>query len=134
MNPITDLLASIDKMIIERGSAAILRERIIQLREEIERLVQENNRLQTELGTAKTESNQLRAALQQKTVPNEYLEHRGILLRRLPNGNIQDEIYCPDCKKPMVSHEQLLPFQCSKCGFAANFTGCDLRRIIKEVT
>ena len=56
---ITDLLTVIDKLINERGSAAILKERIVQLREEFERLKEKNDRLETDNQQLKDEVERL---------------------------------------------------------------------------
>ncbi len=133
MNPITDLLSSFDKLITEHGSATILKERIVQLREEFERLKEKHDRLEIENQRLKCEVDDLRKALEQKTISHEYTEHRGVLFRRLANGQIQDEVYCPSCKVPMTSLMGHTPLRCSKCHFTANFTGRDIERVVKEV-
>jgi len=128
------LFNGIEKLITEHGSAAILKERIAQLREHVENLQKENDRLQDENRQLENENEDLRQQLEQESVPDQFVKHRGMLFRRLPNGNIQDEVYCPACKIPMMSLEGLLPFRCSTCERFASFTGNDLRRILSEIT
>ena len=130
---ISDLLTALDKLITEHGSATILKERIVQLREEFDRLKGKHDRLESENGRLNAEIAGLRTELEKKTIPTEYIAHRGVLFRRLPNGNIQDEVYCPSCKCTMGSLAGELPYRCSKCRFAASFTGHDLKRIVTEV-
>ncbi len=127
------LIAMIDRLISEHASSSIQKERLVQLREELERLEKKHDRLEAEHQRVLDENQRLRDELEKKTVPDEYTEHRGVLLRRLPNGEIQDEAYCPECKIPMTSLAGMLPFACSKCKRQANFTGKELHHVISEV-
>lgn len=124
---------AIDKLITEHGSATILKERITQLREEFERLQDKYDRLEAEHQKVVDENQRLRKQLEQTTIPDEYTEHRGVLFRRLPNGKLQDEAYCPDCKIPMTSEMGIAPMRCSKCHRTANFTGKQIHRVISEL-
>ncbi len=130
---ISELFTGLEKLITEHGSATILKERIVQLREEFDRLKDKHDSLERDNERLKAEVERLGKALEKEAIPNEYIEHRGVLFRRLPNGNIQDEVYCPSCKCTMGSLEGELPYRCSKCRFAASFTGHDLKRIVAEV-
>ena len=127
------LFGPIEKLINEHGSAAILSERIGLLKDKMELLAEENDRLKEQNRELKAEVNQLREANKKQSVPTEYLEHRGVLFRRLANGKIQDEVYCPDCKKPMSSLQRLTPYRCSICKFHAGFTGHELSKVLKEI-
>lgn len=130
MNPI-DLL---NKLITEHGSAIILKERLVQLREEFESLQKKYDGLEAEHQKVLEENEHLRRQLEQKTIPDEYTEHRGVLFRRLPNGKIQDEAYCTKCKIPMTSFGNMLPFTCSECNRSASFTGKDIHEVISELS
>ena len=130
MNPL-DL---INKLITEHGSATILKERLVQLREEFESLQKKYDGLEAEHQKVLEENEHLRRQLEQKTIPDEYTEHRGVLFRRLPNGKIQGEAYCPNCKVPMVSLVGMMPLTCSKCNHSASFTGQDIHRVISELS
>lgn len=128
------LLEAFDKLITEHGSSAIQKERIVQLREQLERLQHEHERLATEHQRVLSENQRLREELEKKSVPDRYLEHRGVLFRRLQNGTIQDEAYCPACKIPMTSLGGILPLRCSNCKREASFTGQALHKIVSEIS
>lgn len=132
MIAMTKLFAAIEKLITEHGSASILRERVDALREQFERVEQEKDRLQAENKELIDQVRELQGELQKKAVPDEYMEHRGVLFRRV-SGSIQDEAYCPECKIPMTSLMGATPLRCSKCRRTASFTGNDIRRIIREI-
>lgn len=131
---IVGLLEAFDKLITEHGSSTIQKERIVQLREQLERLQHEHDRLNTEHQQVLSENQRLRAELEKKSIPDEYTEHRGALFRRLTNGTIQDEAYCPACKIPMTSLGGMLPLRCSKCKREASFTGKALHKIVSEIS
>lgn len=123
-----------DKLITEHGSSAIQKERVVLQREQFEILQHEYERLKADHQQLLIENQRLRDELKKKTIPSEFVEHRGALFRRLPNGTIQDEAYCPACKVPMSSLGRMLPFQCSECNRQVGFTGQDLQRIVAEIT
>ena len=104
---------------------ALLRDRfeqahaaMVELQEENRRLVQENQELHRQLEEAR--------------VPEDFVEHRGVLLRRLPDGDYEPDVYCPRCKVPMFSVMDHAPFQCGRCGEIAGFTGQDLHRYLAQ--
>ena len=127
------LIDTVNQLITEHGSAAILKERLLLLRDQLEKLQSENKRLTDENARLQTENTHLYQKLAQKTATEEFVKHRGVLFLRLPDGKIQDEVYCPKCRHPMVSFEKMIPFDCDACRVTANFTGSDLRRIIAEI-
>jgi len=127
------LFDAIDKLITEHGSATILRERLAQLREEFESLQQKYDWLKAEHQEVKGSNHKLREQLEQKSVPDQYTEFRGVLFRRLPNGQIQPDAYCPDCKIPMTSLGGVLPLRCSKCHRLASFTGNEIHAVVSQL-
>jgi hypothetical protein len=109
---------------------AVLRERIAALIEDKERLTkrvieleQENARLVKQAGESK---HQILAA----SSADQFVEHRSALFKRKPGGGYSETPYCFDCKRPMSSHMGMLPYVC-KCGYAADFTGHQLRDVMR---
>ena len=88
---------SIEKLINEHGSAAILRERITLAKEQyaaLERRVEEKTK---ELEIVKGQNEVLRKQLSTIAVPDKYVPARGVLWLRTAVG-FDPEPYCPKCK------------------------------------
>lgn len=124
----------VNQLISEHGSATILKERLLLLRDQLEQLEKENQRLREENQTLQENNDELNEQLESESKTEEFVKHRGVLFLRLPNGNIQDEVYCPRCHRPMNSIEDFLPFQCEPCNFMSGFRGRDLRSVISEIS
>jgi hypothetical protein len=66
--------------------------------------------------------------------PPEFVEHRGAIFKRKPNGGYFDDVLCRGCHNPMVSLMDEGPFRCQPCGISVNFNGHDLhRKILAEL-
>lgn len=115
----------IEKLINEHGSSVILKERLVQVGEQMEQLEQEKNRLQEENQKLIEKCNELTKNLESKTIPDDFIQYRGGLIRRDADGNCEPDIYCSDCKIPLTSLGNALPFRCSKCHTSLAFTGSD---------
>lgn len=120
------LLDLIEKAINEHGSAAVQKERLVLIREQFEQLQKEHDRLEAENKELKGKIYDLTEELKKVSIPDNFFEYRGILARRDADGNIEPDAYCPDCKKPMMSLEGVLPFKCTKCEFVAGLNRQDL--------
>jgi ribosomal protein L37AE/L43A len=64
----------------------------------------------------------------------EFVEHYGAMFKRKPGGGYHHAVYCPDCKGPMVSRGNLLPFNCAKCKRTLNFAGEKLQQVLAELS
>lgn len=127
------LLDSINALISEHGSAVILRERLGLLKDQSEQLMKEKDVLQKAVEELKRENADLRAILPKKSSTDDFVDHHGMLFRRLPNGKTQSEVFCPDCRIPMTSLHNVLPYLCSKCRRQASFDGSKLSAILAEL-
>jgi DNA repair exonuclease SbcCD ATPase subunit len=127
------LLESIDKLITERGSAAILRERLDLLREQgqaindkVAALEQENSRLKREL-------EECQRNLAAATTAKKFVEHRGALFERTPSGAYSLSVRCPTCQRPFGLIDVEVPFYCSRCQHRTQFNAGDLEKVIEEL-
>jgi len=107
------LLTDIGTLISECGSNAVLRERLLLLRDQLENVNKKIIRLEEENANLVKENGRLTGDLKKATAPKDFIEHRGVFFRRLPSGNLEEGIYCPGCKIPMVSFQGMFPFTCS---------------------
>ena len=89
--------------------------------------------LQQENAGLKKRVADLQAQVVSKTMLDEFVECRGALFKRKPTGGYHNAVFCPDCRGPMMSLMDELPFNCHKCKRAVGFTGHDLREVMKEL-
>ncbi len=107
---------SIEKLINERGSAAILRERIELAKEQYATLEKRVTELTKELETVKGYNEVLREKILKVSVPNEFVGHNGVLWRRSGTG-FEQAPYCPNCKTAMFDFPPgaRMFWNCSRC-------------------
>ena len=125
-------LDQIERLINERGSSAILKERLglvqdqfVLHKAEFAKLQQENAALRQRMDDL-----QRRAASQART--QEFEEHRGALFKRKPGGGYHHAVYCPTCRNSTFVFPRGGPFNCT-CGWCTNFVEADLARILAEL-
>jgi hypothetical protein len=128
-----NLIEAIDRLITERGSSAVLdkhlsfvRDQAQALEKQVEALKKENSGLIAELGECKSN-------LATKSSQNEFVEHKGALFKRKPEGGYVNSAYCPRCRHPMASGFDGFPFQCRPCKHTAQFHDYELQSVIKEL-
>jgi hypothetical protein len=123
-----------DKLVTEHGSAAIQKTHIDLLRDQAKALEKENADLKKRVAELEELTRTLAGNLKAKAATEEYVRHRGVLFRKLPDGDYEECVYCPNCHGPMFSLQGILPFSCGKCKVTANFTGSELTtKILPEV-
>jgi hypothetical protein len=127
------ILGDLERLIIEHGSAAIMKERLALVRDQMESLEKEVADLKAKNAELEHQIARLRRQLEQATVPEEFTKHRGVLFRRLSNGKYEEAVYCPRCKIPMVSSMGATPFWCSSCKMYASFNGQELHKVMSEL-
>lgn len=127
------LMSLFNDLINEHGSATILKERLLLLRDQLAKIEAENERLTEENRQIKSDLQRLQKELEKHSSSEDFVKYRGVLFLRLPNGEIQDEAYCPLCRGPMFSLEGFMPFCCTRCNVTANFSGRDVKRIVAEI-
>ncbi len=135
MNPIE----LFDKLINEHGSSTILRERIellkdhfmvlankeVQLTAEITKLTKENSQLAHRLHELE---NQLSAV----AVTQQFVEERGALFKRRPDGTgFHNAVYCPKCNgAASIGMFPDDPFCCDSCHWHTIFPATELPAIL----
>ena len=129
-----ELLNSIEKLINEHGSAAILRERLDLLRDQIEMLEKKAGQLEAENAALKNENLNLKNQVSALTKPQDFVEHKGALFKRKKAGGYESSAYCRKCKQPMVSFMDIHSFNCKPCDVTVNFSGEDLPQILMELS
>jgi hypothetical protein len=117
MKSILELIADIPTNASLRLQAAALEKKVAQL--------------EAENATLKQRVGQLESGLAAKTMLQEFVEHRGALFKRKPDGGYHLAVYCPRCKQSVGSFHTL-PYECS-CGWSADFSGSDLQSVMKDL-
>lgn len=128
------LLTDITGWINEQGTSAILRERLALLRDQLQDRDHRIQTLQAAMQQLERESADLRRQLQQQTVPEDLVEHRGALFRKRPGGQVQEDALCLRCRTPMYSVGGATPFKCGSCGYIVGFTGRELHGVLAQVS
>jgi hypothetical protein len=123
------LLGMLDGLAGGRLSAqqiALLRDQMQALAVEREKLKEENANLISQLA-------ELNRELERARTPDEYVEYRGALFRRRPDGQTEVDVYCRFCKIPMVSWHDQTAFTCSSCHKSVGFGGDELTGILRKI-
>ena len=128
------LFSDIQTLITEHGSAAILRERIALLADQAKALEKQVEDLKAENAELKQRNSELHRKLTAKTLADEFVEHRGALFKRKPDGSYHLAVYCPHCRKPTGAMVDEFPYACTeKCGWVGSFAPYELNSILKEL-
>ncbi len=126
------VIDTIDKWITERGSASVLDKHLALVREQAQSLEKQVVELRSANESLTARCAELERALALKSQTEEFIEHRGAYFKRRANGEFHEAVYCPDCRGPMTSLQDALPYRC-KCGRGVDFTGGDLKSIMSEL-
>ena len=127
------LVDLIDRAINERGSAAILRERLVFIQEQAQALEKKVVELEKENADLKKRERELEQQLATKTARDDFVECRGALFKRKPAGGYHRAVYCPRCQGPMMSLLNM-PYHCNACHVSVDFTGCQLETVMRELS
>lgn len=144
------LLDSIEKLITEHGSAAILKERLLLIADQCRALekalvaseaktkdvLAQKEHLELENLKAKEEVQALKDRLAHFVSLSEFTESDGALFKRLANGEWDYTPYCPSCKTAMVAPGRHELFRCGKrsCGQSASFKGIGVGDVISRLS
>lgn len=114
---------SIEKLINERGSAAVLRERLELAAQQYAALERKVAELTKELETVKGHNEVLRNRLATTSASEEYVRSRGVLWFRTADG-FDPEPYCPKCKIVMFDFppRSRTQWNCSQCDMTAPYS------------
>lgn len=133
-----ELLVTLGSLIASLGNAqssgalkehvALLNTKLQLLKEHIEKLEEENSRL-----IERNAELEKHAARQQAS--EEFVEARGALFKRLPNGGYGETPYCPICHRTMSCFQRVFPYECSNksCGHRADFKGAHLGDVLASL-
>lgn len=129
MISIQEVLAVLDGM----AGGRVQQERIAFLHDQYEAIVKELVKSQEENARLKEEAGDLCRQIEENSVPKNFIEHRGVLFQRRPNGQVEDTVYCPRCKTPMANFMAAMPFTCGSCPARSGFNGGRLHEILREM-
>jgi hypothetical protein len=128
-------LAEIERLITERGSSAILRERLalandrfVDLERKVAQLEQENARLRAAADERQRE--------RPRQAPAEQFEEGrgGALFKRRTEGGYVLAVYCPTDREPTAAFPPKSgQFVCNRCGWFSDFEYGDLAAVISEL-
>ena len=119
-------MKSILELIADIPTNAVLRLQAQTLEKQVSDLQQENASLKKRLAD-------LQAQIASKAALDEFVECRGAFFKRKPTGGYHNAVFCPDCRGPMMSLMDELPFGCHKCKRSVSFTGHDLPAVMREL-
>ncbi len=129
----SNLLELITGWINERGSSTILRERLIAIHEEADKLSKRVVALEEENAKLVQQLRDALARLEKPALAGEFIEHRGVLLRRNKHGDFDPEVYCFECRVPLTSDEHgFFCLKCPKCKRKSNFYLHDIDALIED--
>jgi hypothetical protein len=125
------LLEHIDKLITERGSAAIMGKHLDLLRDQAQALENQVADLQRENAALEDRVAELEAQVASAVAREEFVEHHGAFFKRKPGGGYHEAVFCPSCHGPMSSLQGMLPYVCQRCSTVLDFTSRDLEGIMR---
>ena len=125
-------LDQIERFINERGSAAILKERLGLLQDQLVLHKAEFAKLQQENAALRECVDDLDRRAASQAAAEEFVEHRGALFKRKPGGGYHHAVYCPTCSDSTSVFPPGGEFNCT-CSWFSNFIEPDLPRILSEL-
>jgi len=128
------LLGDIQTLIVEHGSASILRERLLLIQDQAKVLEKQVEELQGKVSALEQANRQLQGQLAAKSSAEEFVEHRGALFKRKSDGTYHLAVYCPICHKPTGGLSPSFPISCTdQCGWIGTFQVKDIPKMIEEL-
>jgi len=111
-----------EKLINERGSAAVMEKRLMLIKEEAAVLERKNGEMACEVERLSKEN-------------AEFVEEFGAAFKRKPDGTFHEAVYCPIHHTPASSMEGGVPYFCSdpNCGWSSNITPNTLKSTILKL-
>jgi len=125
------LFADTERLITEHGSAAILRERLALIADQAKAQEKQLADALHRITQLEQENAQLRAKVTARARADEFVEHRGALFKRKPDGSYHHAVYCPICHKPTGSLIDEMVYSCTEsCGWVGTFTPRELSTVM----
>ena len=124
-----------EKLINERGSAAVMEKRLLLIKEEAAVLERKNGEMACEVERLSKENAELKRMLAAATKAEEFVEEFGAAFKRKPDGTFHEAVYCPIHHTPASSMEGGVPYFCSdpNCGWSSNITPNTLKSTILKL-
>jgi hypothetical protein len=134
----TELLATLGNLIASIGnvqSAAVAKEHVSFLRSQLKFIKERVEELEKENSDLIKLCAELEQQISRQNVPQDFVEKRGALFRRLAGGGYDETPYCPVCKRSMWCFESMFPYECSdlSCGHKSNFRGGELKSVLASL-
>lgn len=132
----TELLATLGSLIASLGntqSAAALRERLALANDKFLLVKQRVEELEQENAALVSHRDELVTRLAGQEEKKKFVESRGALFERLPEGTYSETPRCPECRRTMWCFERnAFPYECTNdaCGQKTDFLGRELDRVI----
>jgi hypothetical protein len=120
-------------IINEHGSASIRGERILLLKEQVEALMEKVKELEAKNAELEKERSTLTAQLETKRSQEEFVECRGALFKRKPEGGYHLAVYCPACRHSVDSIAPMMPYVCERDKWWSSFKGSEIDLVRAEL-
>jgi len=128
-------LSLIEKLIVEHGSAATLKERLALLRDQVEALQANVVRLEKQNTELARHCERLQKEAARDRVDQQYVEGRGgAFFKKRAGGGYVLAVYCPSCKQPASDFPPGEEFHCDRCMWHSTFPARDLAGVIAELS
>ena len=127
-----NVLQTVTDILQEVGTASVLRERLLLLQDQLQLMVKENVKLKKENARLKKQHKELAVQLEEYSLPEQFVEHRGVLFRK-SGGRYSESPYCLACKILISSMEPGVPFFCNKCGHMSSLKPIDVPAAIERL-
>jgi regulator of replication initiation timing len=129
MGALSDIISKLGDI----PTVAVLRERVAFAAEQAKTLEKKVEDLERENAALKQENTRLNAELAAKTREEQFVEHRGALFKRKPEGGYHLAVYCPRCHSSTSSLHGA-PYACTEqCWWIGEFSQRELAKVISEL-
>jgi len=113
---------------------AAMREQLVSMQDRYMAVVKENETLKKRCTALEQQCAEFLRQTASKTESEEFADYRGAKFRRLPDGTLDHQIYCPKCRNPMPTPaEVFLPYRCAACHYLSPLKGFDFPTVLEEV-
>ena len=100
----------------------------------LEKLEKENIDLKKENTELSVKTNELQKQLSAyRTLKDKFVEKRGALFKRRPEGGYHETVFCLSCQSPLSSFGGDFPYSCDRCQIHLDFSLNDLPGIIESL-
>lgn len=126
------ILSEFEKLINEHGSAVILKEHLALFQSKFGLLKDEFSNLEKKNSELKARVAELEAQLSSTLKAEEYVEERGALFKRRPDGGYHNAVYCPRCHSSAFPFPPGENYNC-QCGWSSSFTEVEINEVMSEL-